>query len=1052
MKFDDNYKYLAFISYAQDDVAYAKKLKRKLERSLRQKCFVSDVDSDGKTISDIFAEIPKAKFMICLCSSSYTLSEVCDREVNTFINDSNRKDPETKIIPLIMSSGGKATSIYLPRRLRSMKGTDAQPFAINESKYGKSESYQRLKARLNEVPFDVWKIARKKKKIAQIALLLIMTAIISYAGIIIWAKNHTFVKYYKDYVECYGIPVGLFELKNKKELPKRDRYYRFEIKDSKVRKVILCDSFGNPSCPKESEWSNRFPIQEFVYNSFGDIDILVKNQYNCIICRKSISPDKSLIDLKNTSSGYGESLTLSVSNNYNNIGFETGQFDLNSLANKKAQIRSISVEYDANGYVSQELFGSYPGSRKSAKDVNGIEGLSYYRDSLHRITEIVYIDRNGNKKADINGVAGKEYLYDDFGNLIFVRHKDINGQNKLNESYWAIRKASFDSHDRCTSVEYLGEDEMPIVTEGGYAKATVIISEDNLRRDIFYYDERGNNTATFDGVGISYHTRVITERNGRKNKIEYFDSTQSPIYNNGTCAQLIEFNETRNKVKCSYLDENENLASTINGVSFTDYSLDSEGHCYLEENFNKKGQYASPASLGIIKRKFINNKLCQELYFQTKDVPFIDSNNMNACGIDIQYKGDNEEHMIVSLLEAQLTNQTSAKSFDYSTESSLEYIHDEQGRLVQYARYDGKGNPKELWNQDYYKEVRNYEDTSSSYVSYMYKSDNSLIGKIKQTLGDNHLVKVEFFDCNENREADSSGVAMYRYEYDGVYPSKTRFYGRDLNPVINKSQGCYELRTKYEKGQLVELSCYDSIGCPMTFYGDKYFKKAFSYDAFGKLLKSIRYGLQGERVNDTEGICYELNEYDISGKKISHSYYDNLNNPVENSQGIFKVVWNYNKQFGTPEGEEFFNKSGHYTIGPGAYAKSRMYYDKEGNVYKWVMLDENQYVAKNTMLPPVLYIFSHLKTTVAYDQSGNKKVQIGNWLFEELRYNVTYDSESLQMTNQTTGCILNKYGEEKDAIVAEIESYIHSNISLWAKENNITLDYDNPDVTFHPKQ
>ena len=105
----------------------------------------------------------------------------------------------------------------------------------------------------------------------------------------IWDNNRTKIYYYKDYVECWGLPEGVGRIApwTKKHM---NRLYRFEYRQGKVRRVLHVNSLDKIITDGESERNERPINQDIYYSSDGKVSrIKVRDNNNKVLYVKAFN-------------------------------------------------------------------------------------------------------------------------------------------------------------------------------------------------------------------------------------------------------------------------------------------------------------------------------------------------------------------------------------------------------------------------------------------------------------------------------------------------------------------------------------------------------------------------------------------------------------------------------------------------------------------------------------------------------------------------------------------------------------------------------------------
>ena len=243
---DSTYHYYAFISYATTDSKWAKWLQHQLSyyhipsavkkskidvpQRLRP-IFIYEYDLAGNQLHKaIEKELTASKYLIVICSKTSAKSEYVNNEVQTFI-DQGRQE---YIIPFIID--GKANDsknpeneCFPPALLNLLQSNDKinELRGANIATNGKYQALVDVISTMLGVRRDVlwnrYKIRQMKQRLFMVALAIIVML----CGLFYWDYTRSTYEYYVDYVDQWGVPVGILKL-DKKQTECRSEMYRFE--------------------------------------------------------------------------------------------------------------------------------------------------------------------------------------------------------------------------------------------------------------------------------------------------------------------------------------------------------------------------------------------------------------------------------------------------------------------------------------------------------------------------------------------------------------------------------------------------------------------------------------------------------------------------------------------------------------------------------------------------------------------------------------------------------------------------------------------------------
>lgn len=178
-------------------------------------------------------------------------------------------------------------------------------------------------------------------------------------------------------------------------------------------------------------------------------------------------------------------------------------------------------------------------------------------------------------------------------------------------------------------------------------------------------------------------------------------------------------------------------------------------------------------------------------------------------------------------------------------------------------------------------------------------------------------------------------VATARWEYDERNNKIKTTYFTSENELANATQGTTYNIFKYDKNDvIIETSYYDKAMKPTLFDGAH--KKIYLFNQFGRDSIIKKYDTANRLIKGTGNTKYL---YTYHGFAISEAYFDENDTPILNSDGVHKIVYNYDKNW-RYIGDSFKGKYGEsvndnrgisnivFTLNPSGYLWILSYGDK----------------------------------------------------------------------------------------------------------------------------
>ena len=582
------YHYYAFISYSTTDSKWAKWLQHQLsyyhipssvkksKLGIPQKLrpiFIYEYDLAGNQLhKEIEKELNASKYLIVICSPESAKSIYVNREIEYFIKQGRQE----YIIPFIIggdvNSQEPSNECFPPALLKLVNsGGENEIRGINISTNGKKQALVDVVATMLGVRKDIlWN--RYKKRLLKQRIMMALLVLLALLGCLFyWDYTRYTYEYYVDYVDKWGVPQGVLPLE-KEDVNHRYGTYRFEYKripigepnfyDWRLHKVSYINSYGRPITIDESEFTDRYPIQELIYSSEnGDIsDVIYFNEKGKEVMSHKISSRNgikaSIADLENKKNDGG-------------VGFAKKMTGLkDDFINSNSKISRYVYERNKNGFIKKLTFNANNDDdieSSMVPDANGVWGLEYELDSLGRRVSIKYLNEDGTPLSNKIGISSLQYKYNDKGFICEIKCYNLDGELTLNEDLWAGVKSRSDIYGNITEKSFYGKNDSLCFHKDGFAKI--------IRK----YDSRWNVTeASFYGINDSlcyseYGYAICRSKYDSKGNIieqSCYDLNDSLCFHKDGFAKIIKkFDSRWTAVDRSYYGVNDSLCFNKDGFA-----------------------------------------------------------------------------------------------------------------------------------------------------------------------------------------------------------------------------------------------------------------------------------------------------------------------------------------------------------------------------------------------------------------------------------------------------------------------------------------------------
>ena len=915
MESNVNFKYYAFISYSHEDEEYAKRIQKKLTEyklpSVIRKAnpllpdnvrpIFRDVTNltTGMLQGTLHSELEHSKFLIVLCSPNSAKpndenKHWVNNEVQHFI-DIGRAE---FIIPVIVGGEPHAENpeeeCFCPALLSlpggdELLGIDIRKNPKKKITFGKSikrklgipgeddleeKAIVHIVAKMLGLAIDdLWdwnKKAQKRKAYTRLFTAAAIFMVMISVGLTVYFKKfHVYHEYYVDYVERAvqkedGTDIefiGLGRL-SKEDIQGREKYYCFDYKDGKLKRIIPINSVKNPE---------DF-LSEFEYNeSTGFLQArILKNANNTIIVRNVYEQQGTVIDFK---SATGSPTSLNAN--------QTWSRALNAEAGN-ANIKSKKLERNEAGFVVRELFFGFHGAEHPAKDKDGTAGFEFVLDELGRPVQTWYLGyRNDSSITNNEDLFYRQPLKDGMAGYFYEYDDNFN-----------IRKQIF-----------VNSDGKPIRNWNGSIVSIYDYKNGNLIRETFC-DEFGAIYPDYEGIAyVEYEYDSL----GRRVSTSIHDKNGNYICNRDNYAiERFSYDDYENLITRYFYDENNELCIQKNGYAIEKRVYDSYGN-FIEVSFYDV--YENPtvdSETGWHKiRRALNDKgfvesLC---FFDQNGMPFLNSTGVAKTEFlyndegrvkEIRYfdtdfitlKESEENEAIVSYEYDKLGNIIGAKNFDRNRKPVLT----EFGHFSKKIDFDTFGN----------KVGESYFDIDNKPVIIWY---GFAVSEHKYDKFGNCISSVYYSDSEKQKLCDTLyGYAYIEYDYDD---KGNEIYQKRYNSKKEPLEPFCIIKTEYDDNNNVTKKSYFDKNNRLTKCGDNYAQVCYEYNEYGQIIKeeffdeTLRHAQLSEIIELADiwefhyyAIVYY--EYDTHKNLIKKTFYDKnaeLGNQLEWKYGSKKDTY-----------------------------------------------------------------------------------------------------------------------------------------------------------------
>lgn len=940
------FKYTAFISYSNKNIREASRLKRQLQRfSLpsfmasekeikHPLIFMADKDfNEHRVLSGLHKKLDESEYLIVVCSPDSAKSPYCEEEISYFIR-TGRAD---RIIPYIISghanSGNPETECY-PKPLRELPD-DEQISGVFIPTVGTYKGYLMTVSRILNIEYDSIKVIegqRRKRTYAILAACILALAGIGAKAALYYLPQY---QYYADYVDRNGLPEGVIRL-DKDARRHRPMHYTFEYRKNKLVKLTLENSYGYPTNHGNTETVDRPCIKEFQYNDRGGIEVICKDASGRVLWVETISPNRLFVGLRDYDTDFGAPVMRSLSDISSNVGSQMVGFSFQSI--RKAATSTIcgyALERDNDGYITKKMFSSSSDNiNHPGHDSNGIEGVAYELDSLHRVAIITYLNKDGIPVNDHNGVSSKHYYYDRNGNITRTDCVDKDGKPSRNENFWASAEEEFNEYGQWVRQRAYDDYGRLTMDQFGVALRTYKWNDRGLVTEVASFDDNEspvNTLPNMENVPIAHRLSFKYNKDGLMSEMRLYDTDDELIKMGDMAYYSFEYDNNRNITRQVCRDEKGEITYGPNATAYV--TLKYADNLPVEMAFyDTKGRRANSADgYSYIVRQFTKGRLVREEYFNKFGARVRVQPLNYACGVAIEYDKQTGNVSKVSFLGEKGTPDRNAQGQEIVTSifnsqglCSEERNQTANGELIYLIRheYDEKGNPSK---DSYYDETETLAlNPETGYASIEYRFNG--IGQV---------IEQRCYDADNVLALNNKGWAIARLGYNKgqPYPSQVSYYDTNDLPIISEQDGYHQCKIQTERGQVTEIAYFGTDDKPMLNKQIGAWKQKNIYSPLGLPVSSTYLDQNDQRMNGFDGFCETQFEYDSRGWVTVIRSLDadsKLKNSISTGYACQENDYLYN---GLQSKVAFYNEDHNPTDGNVGYHSIELFYDSHFNIY-----------------------------------------------------------------------------------------------------------------------
>ncbi len=969
----EGYEFFAYISYCDQDAAFAKKLQRYLEHYKLPVLLSRQYPRTPRKLTPVFREdtpqsgaLAKTKFLIPICSEAAAhVDEWGGSRVDAEVRDFVAVAPEvnrSRVIPIIFrqKDGARATAC-IPAAVKAL-----DLLALDVLDKGYEQVCNQLVSRMVGIkPGVLWnrwlrKARRNMALAASLAFPVLVAALVAMGGglwlsllsalLTVWvgwlcARWYTTpsIVLFERFIEENNLPVGQRKL-TARAAAGRAYHYRFTYQRFRLSKVECCNSSGVPLPQQRPGFTHdEVACLEIFYNEKGLVNRQRWSDEHGLPLREVLfeqQDGQEWVSFRSSSGDEADSHQLSKDEHQTN-----------------SPVTRYRVQRNAHGHITEVHYYNENGAR--CVDCDGTWGRRYDIDTaLGVVTKRTYLDEHGAATPNHEGVAGRSYEYDaagrmiaftnvneqgeavydyamvsslrceldEMGNRIGVRYLAPNGQRQLCQELIAEKRTVYDERGFVTGEIYLDDNGQPTLNRQGYARCEYTRNAAGTLTGVRYYDTAG---APCLGAGFIHHERRTVDAFGYCNSATYFDTRGLPCQNADWTHQVVsQYDDNGRLLSEHYFDENAQPTLCRGGYHMVTYGYDEHGNSARESYFgtdelpsyNKDG-------VAVIQREFDPHRNCTREEYYAPNGSLCMHAITHVAGRSMTYDGNNRkiEEKNFDVHRKPCGNQEGYKTWEYDKRGIATKT------TIQSEQHFGHGNFIDfLTNQQgrISKSIRrrSLQKTPISTENWQYNEWGLIVCHTREIndIDNNH---VEYFQTHYEYDqrhrnivkkytdhlgssiTDSHGIAEYRYEYDDRGNQRREKYYNAEGVAILSSDGYASIVMEYDENNQLISRSYYDTEGKLCLCSDGYASIQYARDVHGNPIQISYRGINGEPV-EIKGYSSYCYQYDCFGKITKGEYFNAEQQAVIAQElGIAAFTCEYDSA-GKKIRERFFDTNG----------------------------------------------------------------------------------------------------------------------------------------------
>ena len=546
----------------------------------------------------------------------------------------------------------------------------------------------------------------------------------------------------------------------------------------------------------------------------------------------------------------------------------------------------IQRRYDSEGNLTEVKY--FDANNKPTSHWNGNHGYSSQFNEDGQEIRRMFFDTSMNITKVTSGICGRAFEYDSEGRISYEENLDEHqGITADNKGYIGV-KFEYDELSRLVRETYLDEKRNPMIAEGGFAITITSYEKDSISE--LYYDDKGHGSTSSDGnYGLFYK----------------YDERLHPI-----------------SLQNQYAD---GISTKLDSVGKMDFYWNSDGFLQSLKSYDRNGFFRNAIWVLYDKRNLF---ILYSGGLDDKGQKTAD----NDGGYGQMFERD-ERGIVTGLWNINRYNQLTPSNDGISVWRITKLVN---GNPARWLYYDDNHVPYTDSEGAYGYELE-YDEHDNEITRICLDRDGRPgpnfygIQTVKKLYNDNgDLMEERYYDTHNEPCADQFGNYATRYElkFNPRIQSAISI-GADGKPHNCNDGQCYTNAHLDEKSRMILFEYFDVNDRPVTIGDSNIHAIKTTYDDGENSKIECNIGINGEMVNDSDGIASTYSKYDELGRLILQNQYDEDGNLICNNNGDYGTAFEYS-QDGREVSIISLDENSQIHVNNDGYAILRKVFDEQG--------------------------------------------------------------------------------------------------------------------------